>query len=155
LHDLGELTIPNSILDKPGTLEADEWAIVRRHPGFTLSILERVPAFRQFAADAANHHEWIDGHGYSLGLRGDQLSRTARILAVADVIDALSADRPYRAGMPPARVREILAAESGTHFDPACVEACTAEVIAGARTGPSPAPPGRVSKELAPEQDVA
>jgi HD-GYP domain-containing protein (c-di-GMP phosphodiesterase class II) len=140
LHDLGKLTIPNSILDKPGALDADEWATVRRHPGFTSSILQRVPAFRQFAVDAANHHEWIDGKGYSLGLSGNQLSATARILAVADVIDALSADRPYRKGMPADRVREILASESGTHFDPLCVEACTPDVIFGAGIGQSAAP---------------
>jgi HD-GYP domain-containing protein (c-di-GMP phosphodiesterase class II) len=132
LHDLGKLTVPNCILDKPGPLDAEEWAIVRQHPGFTLSILQRVPSFRQFAQDAANHHEWIDGKGYSLGLSGDALSRTARILAVADVVDALSADRPYRKGMAPERVRGILASESGTHFDPACVEACSPEVIARA-----------------------
>ncbi|HET7219902.1 MAG TPA: HD domain-containing phosphohydrolase [Vicinamibacterales bacterium] len=143
LHDLGKLTIPNSILDKPGALDADEWAVVRRHPGFTLSILQRVPAFRQFADDAANHHEWMDGKGYSLGLSGERLSTTARILAVADVIDALSADRPYRKGMPPDRVRAILESESGSHFDPVCVEACTADVISAAGMGADPAPPGR------------
>ena len=136
LHDLGKLTVPNSILDKPGALDAEEWTVVRRHPAFTLSILQRVPAFRHFADDAANHHEWIDGNGYCLGLSGDRLSRTACILALADVVDALSADRPYRKGMPADRVREILARESGTHFDPACVDACTADVISVAGTGP-------------------
>lgn len=131
LHDLGKLTVPNRVLHKPGPLDADEWTIVRQHPAYTLSVLERVPAFREFATDAANHHEWIDGKGYCLGLTGEALSPTARILAVADVVDALSADRPYRAGMAVERVREILVGESGTHFDRACVEVCNAEMIAG------------------------
>ena len=129
LHDLGKLTVPNRILDKPGKLDPDEWSVIRQHPAYTLSVLERVPIFQQFAADAANHHEWIDGKGYCLGLTGTALSATARILAVADVVDALSADRPYRRGMPPDRVREILNSETGTHFDRNCVEACTVEVI--------------------------
>jgi putative nucleotidyltransferase with HDIG domain len=134
LHDLGKLTVPNLVLDKPGRLDADEWTIVRQHPAYTLSVLERVPAFREFAADAANHHEWIDGQGYCLGLTGDALTLTARILAVADVVDALSADRPYRAGLPVERVREILSAESGTHLDPVCVDVCDADIIGATRS---------------------
>jgi HD-GYP domain-containing protein (c-di-GMP phosphodiesterase class II) len=129
LHDLGKLTVPNTILDKPGPLDAGEWAIVRQHPGFTLSVLERVPLFRDFAVDAANHHEWIDGKGYCLGLSGSALSPTARILAVADVVDALTADRPYRKGLATGTVRDILEREAGTHFDAACVEACDAGII--------------------------
>jgi putative nucleotidyltransferase with HDIG domain len=129
LHDLGKLTVPNRILDKPGALDAGEWEVVRQHPAYTLSVLNRVPAFRPFAEDAANHHEWIDGKGYSRGIGGSQLSRTARILAVADVVDALAADRPYRRGMPAERVHKILNSEVGTHFDPACVNACSIDVI--------------------------
>ena len=131
LHDLGKLTVPNSILDKPAALDAGEWSVVRKHPAFTHSVLERVPVFREFAHDAANHHEWVNGGGYCLGLRGDALSPTARILAVADVVDALSADRPYRAGLPCADVRGVLKREVGTHFDARCVEACDLDVIAG------------------------
>jgi putative nucleotidyltransferase with HDIG domain len=129
LHDLGKLTVPNRILDKPGKLDAEEWTVIRKHPAYTLSVLERVPVFEEFAADAANHHEWIDGKGYCLGLTGSALSMTARILAVADVVDALSADRPYREGMAPDRVRAILTSESGTHFDEMCVAACSADLI--------------------------
>jgi HD-GYP domain-containing protein (c-di-GMP phosphodiesterase class II) len=132
LHDLGKLTVPNRVLDKPGKLDAEEWALIKQHPAYTLSILERVPAFAEFAIDSANHHEWIDGQGYCRGLTGDALSTTARILAVADVVDALSADRPYRAGMPPDRVRGILDSESGTHFDRACVDVCDADILASA-----------------------
>jgi HD-GYP domain-containing protein (c-di-GMP phosphodiesterase class II) len=135
LHDLGKLTVPNRVLDKPGKLDAEEWALIKQHPAYTLSVLERVPAFREFAIDAANHHEWIDGKGYCRGLTGAELSTTARILAVADVVDALSADRPYRAGMPPDRVRSILDSESGTHFDRTCVDVCDAGVIGCSTAG--------------------
>ena len=131
LHDLGKLTVPNSILDKPAALDAGEWAIVRRHPAFTQSVLDRVPVFREFASDAASHHEWVNGGGYCLGLSGAALSRTARILAVADVVDALSADRPYRPGLACADVRGVLRRGMGTQFDPRCVEACDLELIAG------------------------
>ena len=67
LHDLGKLTVPNAFSTSPAARRA-EWAIVRQHPVFTLSVLERVPLFREFAEDAANHHEWIDGRGYCRGL---------------------------------------------------------------------------------------
>jgi putative nucleotidyltransferase with HDIG domain len=129
LHDIGKLTVPNSILDKPDKLTAEEWAIVKQHPAFTLSVLEKVPAFGDFAVDAANHHEWIDGKGYCRGLTGAELSGTARILAVADVVDALVADRPYRRGMTADRVRAILISETGSHFDGRCVEACSFDLI--------------------------
>jgi putative nucleotidyltransferase with HDIG domain len=129
LHDIGKLTVPNSILDKPDKLTAQEWAIVKQHPAYTLSVLEKVPSFEQFAVDAANHHEWIDGKGYCRGLTSADLSSTARILAVADVVDALTADRPYRKGMPADRVRSILMSETGSHFDGQCVEACPSDLI--------------------------
>ena len=104
LHDIGKLAVPNRILDKPGRLTSAEWEIVRLHPYYSYQILERVPVFGEFAFDASAHHERMDGRGYYRNLRGDQLSLCARILATADKYDALSADRPYRAGMPPDRV---------------------------------------------------
>jgi HD-GYP domain-containing protein (c-di-GMP phosphodiesterase class II) len=130
LHNLGKLSVPNRVLDKPGKLDAEEWVLIRQHPAYTLSILERVPALAEFAVDSANHHEWIDGQGYCRALTGDALSTTARILAVANVVGALSAGRPYRAGMPPERVRAVLDSESGTHFDRACVDVCDPDILA-------------------------
>ncbi len=100
LHDIGKLGVPNTILDKPGPLTAVEMEVMRQHTTTTFVILKKVARFRQFAATAAAHHERLDGNGYHLGLRGDELGRGARILAVADVTEAVSADRPYRAGMP-------------------------------------------------------
>jgi putative nucleotidyltransferase with HDIG domain len=130
LHDIGKLTVPNRILDKPGPLDQGEWSVIRRHPASTQSILERVPTFSGFAADAAHHHEWIDGGGYAFGISGKYLSTTARILAVADVVDALTADRPYRQGMPPERVHGIITESAGSHLDPACVGVCSPDLIA-------------------------
>jgi putative nucleotidyltransferase with HDIG domain len=108
LHDIGKLGVPNSILDKPGKLTPAEWEVVRRHPRYTFEVLDRVPVFRSFAFDASCHHEMLDGSGYHLGLTGPQLTRDARILALADRADALLADRPYRRGLAPSAVWAIL-----------------------------------------------
>jgi HD-GYP domain-containing protein (c-di-GMP phosphodiesterase class II) len=99
LHDIGKLGISNSILDKPGRLDDAERAAIEQHPVFTSEILSHVPAFSDFAWTAAVHHEKLDGSGYPWQLTGDQLDDSARILCVADVCEALTADRPYRAGM--------------------------------------------------------
>lgn len=101
LHDIGKLGISNSILDKPGRLDDSERAAIEQHPVYTSDILSHVPAFSDFAWTAAVHHEKLDGTGYPWKLTGDQLDDCARILCVADVCEALTADRPYRAGMPP------------------------------------------------------
>ena len=99
LHDIGKLGVPNSVLDKPGKLSADEWALMRSHTQHTHQILDAVPLFRDVAFDAACHHERLDGSGYHLGLGGAALGPAARVLAVADVTDALCSDRPYRPGL--------------------------------------------------------
>ena len=91
---------PRRILDKPGRLTEEEFAAMREHTRYTLQILERVRCFRHLAGIAASHHERLDGSGYHRGLAAFDLPRPARILAVADVFDALTADRPYRAAMP-------------------------------------------------------
>ncbi|MES2304660.1 MAG: HD domain-containing phosphohydrolase [Gemmatimonadota bacterium] len=100
LHDIGKLGVSNTILDKPSALDPVEYETMKQHTRFTLEILKRVTRFRQFAATAAAHHERLNGDGYHLGLRGEELGPVARMIAVADVTEALSADRPYRAGMP-------------------------------------------------------
>jgi putative nucleotidyltransferase with HDIG domain len=123
LHDIGKLAVPNRILDKPGQLTEDEWGVVRLHPYYTFQILERVPVFGEFAFDASAHHERMDGRGYYRNLRGDQLSLSARILAAADKFDALSADRPYRQGMPAGRVCDLLSADAGFDLCPDCLTA--------------------------------
>ena len=123
LHDIGKLSVPNRILDKPGKLTPREWEAIKLHPYYTYQILERVPVFGELAFDASAHHERIDGRGYFRNLPGAQLSGHAKILAAADQLDALSAERPYRGKLPPDRVIEILRAERGTGLDPDCVDA--------------------------------
>ncbi len=99
LHDIGKLGVSNAILDKPGKLTDEEWAEMRRHPGHTFDILSRVGRFRGLAELAASHHERLDGKGYHRGIGADQLVPMARVLVVADIAEALSADRPYRKAM--------------------------------------------------------
>jgi putative nucleotidyltransferase with HDIG domain len=111
LHDIGKLGVPNSILDKAGTLDDHEWSVVREHPAHTLHILEAVPVFQDFAFDAACHHERLDGSGYHRGYVAERLSPAARALAVADVADALLAERPYRARLDPDVALRILKAD--------------------------------------------
>jgi HD-GYP domain-containing protein (c-di-GMP phosphodiesterase class II) len=117
LHDVGKLGVSSAILDKPGKLDADEWAAMRRHPEYTARILGRVDAFRAIAGPAAAHHERLDGSGYHLGLSADRLSPASRVLAVADVAEALSAERPYRAALPADEVLRIMRPEAGPKLD--------------------------------------
>jgi putative nucleotidyltransferase with HDIG domain len=117
LHDIGKLGVSSRILDKPGKLDDDEWKQMRRHPELTARILGQVEQLRDLAAMAAAHHERLDGRGYHLGLTAEQLSPSARVLAVADVAEALSADRPYRAGLAPDVVLDIIGKDAGTALD--------------------------------------
>lgn len=96
LHDIGKLSVPNAILDKPGPLDADEWEVVRLHPYWTLRILLHVRGFKRMAQIAASHHERLDGRGYFRGLGGTAFPIEAQILAAADQFDALITARPYR-----------------------------------------------------------
>jgi HD-GYP domain-containing protein (c-di-GMP phosphodiesterase class II) len=117
LHDIGKLAISNRILDKPAKLTEAEFARVRQHPLFTQWILERVPGFRALAPLAGAHHERLDGAGYPHGLRGKELTLPMRVLAVADVYEALTSERPYRAAMSSAAALEELRAEVPRRLD--------------------------------------
>ncbi|WP_230531467.1 HD-GYP domain-containing protein [Microvirga roseola] len=123
LHDIGKLGVSNEILDKPGRLDEAEMAAMRRHALYSETILARIGAFRDPARIGGAHHERLDGKGYPRGIEADAICPATRIVSVADVFDALTADRPYRAAMPVAKALEILAADSGTALDPACVAA--------------------------------
>jgi putative nucleotidyltransferase with HDIG domain len=114
LHDLGKLAVSNLILDKPARLTPEEFAVMRQHTMHTAAVLERVGCFRNLVDDAAGHHERLDGRGYHRGLVGRQVGRHARVLAVADICDALRASRPYRDGLPPERVLDIMRREAGS-----------------------------------------
>jgi putative nucleotidyltransferase with HDIG domain len=121
LHDIGKLGVSNRILDKPGNLTDGEYQEIMRHPKLTYDILSRVGPFRPIAETAANHHEKLDGSGYHRGIGAEDLDVPSRILAVADIYDALSADRPYHEAMPQEKVLGILREESATKIDPQCV----------------------------------
>lgn len=128
LHDLGKLGVPNMILDKPARLEPAEFQIIKRHPELTLRILSQIPTFASVAELAACHHERLDGRGYFRGLTAPAIALGARIVAVADVWEALSADRPYRAAMPTEQALAIMREETGDHLAADAVEALTALV---------------------------
>ena len=123
LHDIGKLGVSNSILDKPGKLDEAEWVAMRRHSAETELILSRISVFRKMAPVAAAHHERLDGKGYPNNLAGDQISFESRILAVADIFDALTADRPYRSAMPIAKALSIMTEDSGRAIDSDCFAA--------------------------------
>ncbi|MBA4029848.1 MAG: metal-dependent phosphohydrolase [Planctomyces sp.] len=123
LHDLGKLGVSNAILDKPGKPTDEEFAAIRKHPDFSEKILLNVPRFQQLADVAAAHHERMDGKGYHRRLVTEELPLHYRILAVADVYDALTAKRPYRDAMPLEKVMAIMDKDSGTSFAPEVVQA--------------------------------
>lgn len=129
LHDVGKLGVSNALLDKPGKLEGPEWAAVRKHAVYTEEILSRIPQFRELAVVAAAHHERLDGAGYPRGLTADQIPLETRIITTADIFDAITADRPYRAAVPVSRTLEIMAASVGTALDPQCFEALHRVVV--------------------------
>lgn len=131
LHDVGKIGVPAKILDKPGKLTPEEFAIIREHPGKGSRILEPIPAFREIIPIVLQHHEKFDGKGYPGGLSGEQISLGARILAVADVYDALAADRPYRPAFPLDQVHAIIEKGAGLHFDPVVVQAFRKIILPG------------------------
>lgn len=123
LHDIGKLGVPSSILEKPGALTDEEFAVVRKHPYYTDQILRHIVGFERIAEVASAHHERLDGRGYFQGLDAGKLDVEMRIIAAADVFDALSAKRPYRDALPLPKVMEIMRGEAGSALDPECVEA--------------------------------
>jgi len=123
LHDIGKLGVSNAILDKPAKLTAEEWVIVKKHPQYSLEILQRIPSFHQLSEIAGSHHEKLDGSGYFRNLTSGQLSLSARILTVADIYDALSAKRPYRDALPLEQVLSIIQKDAPHALDADCVEA--------------------------------
>jgi diguanylate cyclase (GGDEF)-like protein len=132
LHDVGKVAIPDDILNKPGPLDDDEWAFIRRHTVVGERILAAAPALSAVAKLVRASHEHWDGGGYPDGTAGEDIPLGARIVAVCDSYDAIIADRPYRPARSPAEALAELRRCAGTQFDPAVVEAFIA-VLAGAR----------------------
>lgn len=123
LHDIGKLGVPNTILDKAAALDEEEFVVIRRHPALTQRILSPVAIFVRVAEIAACHHERLDGKGYFRGLTGESLGLSARIVAVADVYEALTAVRPYRTAMVPEEALRYIDRSTGDHL---AAEAVTA-----------------------------
>jgi len=117
LHDLGKIGIPENVLRKPGPLSDEEWAVMRRHPVVGAQIVSPLEFFAAGAVIVRHHHERHDGSGYPDGLRGEQIPLGARIVAVADVYDALTSDRPYRPRLARADVVRHLESEAGETLD--------------------------------------
>lgn len=123
MHDIGKVATPDHILLKPGRLTPDELEIMRRHPvaGYDILKNSESPLLQRAAEIALSHHEWWDGNGYPHGLAGDAVPLSARIVAVADVFDALVSSRPYKRPWSFEEASELIAQKAGTHFDPAVV----------------------------------
>ncbi|NCB23201.1 MAG: HD domain-containing protein [Deltaproteobacteria bacterium] len=122
-YDIGKIGISKEILNKRGALEPDEFEQIRSHVACGYRILKNIPFTGPVAEAVLQHHERYDGTGYPHGLAGRQILLEARILAVADVFEALCSDRPYRAGLDPTYVANYMIKNSGTHFCPECIAA--------------------------------
>ena len=122
LHDVGKIGIPDGILNKPGTLTAEEYELIKAHSPMGASILKNIENDPKFESCAMYHHERYDGTGYPKGLKGTQIPEEARIIAVADAYDAMSSDRSYRAHLSQEAVKNELELGMGTQFDPKIAE---------------------------------
>lgn len=122
LHDIGKVGIPDAILRKPSKLDAEEYALMKKHPEYGWAVLRMLPGFERAALDILHHHESFDGRGYPAGLKGSETPIVSRIVCVTDAFDAMVSSRPYRVGLPfEEAVRRLLEA-SGTQFDPVVVK---------------------------------
>jgi HD-GYP domain-containing protein (c-di-GMP phosphodiesterase class II) len=122
LHDIGKVGIPDAILRKPGRLDADEYALMKKHPEYGWAVLRMLPGFERAALDILHHHENFDGKGYPAGLKELEIPVVSRIVSVIDAFDAMVSSRPYRVGLPHEEAVRRLIESSGTQFDPAVVQ---------------------------------
>ena len=123
LHDIGKIGIPDNVLNKPGKLTPDEFGIIKSHTTIGGMILSKYEDLENAATVAVQHHERFDGSGYPEGLKGDGISRNARIVSVADAYDAMNSNRIYRAALPREKIRDELLRGRGTQFDPELLDA--------------------------------
>ena len=131
VHDIGKIAVPAEILTRPGKLTKAEYEIIKEHPRVGADILRKVDLPWPIMDMVLHHHERLDGSGYPDGLRGNQISREARVLAVADVVEAMSSHRPYRPGLGMQFALDELRKNRGKLYDPEAVDACLAVVAAG------------------------
>ncbi|MEX2444073.1 MAG: diguanylate cyclase [Alkalispirochaeta sp.] len=123
LHDIGKIAVPDAILHKPGPLTDEEWRIMKRHPQWGADILRGIPFLETAVQVLLAHHERWDGGGYPRGLEEEHIPLGARIFALADTLDAITSDRPYRSAQSFSKAREEIARGRGTQFDPRVVDA--------------------------------
>jgi HD-GYP domain-containing protein (c-di-GMP phosphodiesterase class II) len=123
LHDIGKLGVPDRILQKPGPLTEDEWAVMHQHPTYAYNLLSPITYLRPAIDIPYCHHEKWDGSGYPRGLKGEEIPLSARIFAIVDVWDSLTSDRPYRAKWTRDEARAYIQEQAGKHFDPHIVDA--------------------------------
>ena len=123
LHDIGKVVLPDRILQKPGSLDENEYEEVKRHPETGAELINRVEGLSQIADWVRHSHEHFDGSGYPSGLEGEQIPLASRILLVADAFDAITSDRPYRPAQSQCDALEELRLHAGSQFDPRCVDA--------------------------------
>ena len=124
IHDVGKVCVPTEILNKPAPLSPIEFEIVKQHPKAAYDVLSKIEFPWAIADIVLQHHERVDGSGYPSGLRGDQIHLEAQIIGVADVVEAMSSHRPYRAAVGTEKGLEEISKGKGTRFDPAIVDAC-------------------------------
>jgi len=132
LHDIGKISVPESILAKPGKLSDEEWSLVQVHAQRGYEILKDNTLPWSVADMALHHHERLDGSGYPDGIGGDQLGLELRILGVCDVVEAMSSHRPYRPARSREEVVEELSCGRGTKYDPGVVDAMLEMIEGGA-----------------------
>ncbi|HOJ93114.1 MAG TPA: HD-GYP domain-containing protein, partial [Dictyoglomaceae bacterium] len=118
LHDIGKIGIPSEILKKPGSLNEDEWKIIKEHPRLGFLILNQLPKMDRLLQAVLHHHERYDGKGYPSGLQGKDIPLLARILAVADAYSAMKSNRPYRKALSKKEILKELKTNMGKQFDP-------------------------------------
>ena len=122
LHDIGKVGIPDAILRKPGKLDNDEYALMKKHPEYGWAVLRMLPDFDRAALDILHHHESVDGRGYPAGLKDAEIPIVSRIVCVIDAFDAMVSSRPYRKGLPFEEAVRRLLESSGTQFDATVVK---------------------------------
>jgi len=140
VHDIGKISIPAEILTKPTRLSKGEWALIHEHPETGYTILKDIPFTWPIADIVRQHHEKLDGSGYPFGLKGDAILPEAKVLAVADMVEAMAADRPYRATLGLEFALAEIKRLAGTTLDAEVVRVCTAlfrEKRLSLRTGKS------------------
>ncbi len=130
LHDVGKIGIPDNILNKPDKLTPEEWKVIQTHPQLGFELASAAPSLKEALPVILHHHERIDGGGYPRGLAGTDIPLEARVVAVADVWDALTSDRAYRKGWAPDMALAHIRDGAGTHFDPLVVDALV-RLVAG------------------------